>query len=581
MASQSESGCQELGDSPCLKDKNDQWFKDGVDLASLIDKGDIRDVDDVKQYLACSGDPAGVDRTNSAGQTPLMLSCLHGWKDIVNFLLEAGADPNLTCTVHGSSALHYACENENDVKLQCRENPNYPKEFKEQVVKINNIVEVLFHHGAVLQVNKDGLSPACVAALNSFKDVVTFFASSSVVAMQTADKVKAYELLGVSQAVFDKHHAIDACESFHLAASLHSSEDIEVTPCHVNSDLDAWFIEMMNKKNASESEEFEVKVKAFIVGLQCLPANIKVEYNLWNALAGCAEDALFGGKDTENGYNMLVALIKEEMMEENLLGTVMKMMDESTATLFHEIPESLRFIPKLLEIYAAAFRIRNTQSTGKIGKILEHMGNLIFRLTYYPSESKYLVNSLPFVGSIVNCINKMVTEQASQGTDQQKSITAVFFDHMSESMWEDMYCWQSKTRRNRFKFTICRLLHYNGFNPDLDKSLLPNLLVVVPVARDMDFILSVSRVLIRYGCPTDDASLEDIHEDDDEDDKELSELLKPTTPTPLEELAARAILHNKIPYRESLPDILCEKIEGEKLSPDLSELDSSTDSDAD
>ena len=43
--------------------------------------------------------------------------------------------------------------------------------------------------------NKDGLSPACVAALNSYKDVVTFFASSSVVAMQTADKVKAYELV--------------------------------------------------------------------------------------------------------------------------------------------------------------------------------------------------------------------------------------------------------------------------------------------------------------------------------------------------------------------------------------------------
>ena len=328
-----------------------------------------------------------------------------------------------------------------------------------------------------------------------------------------------YKLLGVSQAVFDKHHAIDACESFHLAASLHSSEDSEVTPCHVNSDLDTWFIEMMNKKKASESEKFEVKAKAFIVGLQCLPANIKAEYNFWISLAGCA-------KDTENGYNVLVALIKEEMMEENLLGTVMEMIDDATATLYNESPESLRFIPKLLEIYAAAFRISNTQSTGKMGKILEHMGQLIFNLAYYQSESKYLVNSLPFVGSIVDCINKMLAEQISLGTDQQKSITSIFCDHMAEAMWEDMYCGQSKRTRNRLKFTICRLLHYNGLNPDLDKSLFQNLLEVEPVGRDMDFILSVSRVLIRYGCPTDDASLEDFDEDDDKDDKELSGVIE-------------------------------------------------------
>ena len=233
-------------------------------------------------------------------------------------------------------------------------------------------------------------------------------------------------------------------KSFHLAASLHSSEDSEVTPCHVNSDLDTWFIEMMNKKKASKSEEFEVKAKAFIVGLQCLPANIKAEYNFWNSLAGCAEDALFAGKDTENGYDMLVALIKEEMKDENLLGTVMEMIDDATASLYDESPESLRFIPKLLEIYAAAFKISNTQSTGKIGKILEHMGQLIFNLAYYLSESKYLVNSLPFVGSIVNCINKMVAEQTSQGTDQQKSITSIFCDHMSEAMCEDMYAWHKQ-----------------------------------------------------------------------------------------------------------------------------------------
>ncbi|XP_063965260.1 uncharacterized protein LOC129276386 [Lytechinus pictus] len=567
MASNPESDLHKLEDPPTQK-KIDQWIKDGIDLVFLIGNGEIRDAVGVRQYLDLSSNP--IDKRNDTGQTPLMVACRNRKKDVVTLLLDAGADPNLTCTVNGSTALHYACEGEGSVMLRCREEPSYPQDELRVII---DIVKVLASHGAVLQVNDKGLSPVYIAALNRFKDVVDFFTSSNMLTVPISVKVKAYELLGASQAVFDKHHTMDACKSFHLAASFHSSEDSDVTSCHVTSDLDAWFVNLMDKKNPSDSEMSKVKMKALSIAVKSLPN--KALDNFWNDSISLAVDDLFNGKAIEKGYELFAALIKAEMKHESLSGSVMEILDEKgTSTLYRDSPKlHMPFIPKLLEGYADAYRISNTQPPYKS---IEHMGNMIFNIAYYLSESKYLVECLPFIGHIVNMKRKDVS---GNDGDERKSVLYVFFERMAEDMWEDVYSWQSKQTRNRLKFTICRLLHYNGLDRDLDKSLLETLLEVAPVARDRDFIVSVAQVLIRYGCPTEDGCL--VLGDIEDDDQELSELFEPTKPIPLEELAARAILNNRIPYREMLPDVLCEKIEGEKLFPDSSDLDSSTESDND
>ncbi|MBD7953495.1 ankyrin repeat domain-containing protein [Stenotrophomonas sp. Sa5BUN4] len=50
---------------------------------------------------------AGVDERGPAGTTLLMVAASAGHENIVELLLERGADPHATCT-HGSTALSYA-----------------------------------------------------------------------------------------------------------------------------------------------------------------------------------------------------------------------------------------------------------------------------------------------------------------------------------------------------------------------------------------------------------------------------------------------------------------------------------------
>ena len=40
---------------------------------------------------------------------PLMVACVLGYKDIVKFLLEKGANPNEKCTEERNTPLHYTC----------------------------------------------------------------------------------------------------------------------------------------------------------------------------------------------------------------------------------------------------------------------------------------------------------------------------------------------------------------------------------------------------------------------------------------------------------------------------------------
>ncbi|XP_041479775.1 uncharacterized protein LOC121427448 [Lytechinus variegatus] len=572
MASESENNCQEVGDPPCQKEKIDQWVKDGVDLVSLMHEGKVSYADDVRQYLALSNNPACVDKPNGVGQTPLMIACRNRQKDIANLLLEAGADPNLTCTYYGCTALHYACEGEKSLIIQCREEPNYPQR---ELGDILEIVEALGNQGAVLKMNDKGLSPVCVAALNSFKDVVDYFASSSVISMPVDVKVKAYELLGVSQAVFDKHHTMDACKSFHLAASFCSSEDSNVTPCHVTPDLDAWFVNLKDTENPSDNDMFVVKAKAIVIGLHCLSDETRNEHDFYDTLAEYGQLALFEGKAPQEGYEMLRDHIHGEMTDEyTTIGTVMEMIrDALEPALCTRRGESsmLKHIIKLLDTYAEEVDADSSEQLD-VWEVVEVLGNVMFGFTYYHSQTKYLESSFPSVVRAFNCLKKIATVYDAE---MEKSILAVFMDKLAQTMWEDMYCGQSNETKKRLKYTICRLLHYIGFDPDTDTFLLDTFLQVFRVAYDTEWILSIAHVLIRYGCDTSSVTLVDVDEDD-EDMPLLKELLSPSTsPLTLEELSARALLCYRIPYRERLPDILCEKIEGEKLHPDRSELYSS------
>ncbi|XP_041479588.1 uncharacterized protein LOC121427316 [Lytechinus variegatus] len=559
-----------------VKNKIVQWIKDGVDLVSLTEGGEIGDAEDVRQYLASSSDPSCVNRCNHLGQTPLMIACKNRQKDIVNLLLEAGADPNLTCTVSGSTALHYACQGDKPMISICRTKIKYPKQELQRII---DIIEILIHNGAILQMNDDGLSPVCVAALNSFKDVVEYFSSKSEIPVPPGDMVKAYELLGVSQALFDVYHLVDACHSFHLAASSwkHPGNESDLSSLHVDCALDNFFTHMTTLVLNGVLRS-KIRRKAFTIGIKSIPDNAKVKYDFWRFTSSYTDPAFFE-IGSEEGYNLLLSLVRKEMLGKCPLGTVLDMIQNAlTSRLSTSL--GVKFIPRLLQVYAEGFQGDSGMLREKRPEILELLGGLLFNFAYYQSQAKYLEEVLSYVKDILHCMKMYAEDGCPTIGDRPISVISVFFENMANTMFDDMYCGQTKEVRNRLKYVIFGLLFHNGYDPASDSSLLETLVKIVAVAHDRDFIIPIAKMLIRYGCPPDSVCIEQSEQDYPEV-IEMLPLLNPTSPPSLEELSTQVILRNNVPYRERLPSLLSERIDADMyFRPPPSDLDSSVSSDS-
>ncbi|XP_063965261.1 uncharacterized protein LOC129276824 [Lytechinus pictus] len=558
-----------------VKNKIVQWIKDGVDLVSIIEGGEIGDAEDVRLYLSYSSDPC-VNRCNGSGQTPLMIACRNRQKHIVNILLEARADPNLTCTVNGSTALHYACQGDKHMISICRTKIKYPKQELQRVIEI---IEILIHNGAIMQMNDDGLSPVCVAALNSFKDVVEFFSSNSEIPVPPGDMVKAYELLGVSQALFDVYHLVDACHSFHLAASTwkHPGNENDLSSLNVDCALDNFFTHMTTLVLNCDQRS-KIRQKAFTIGIKCIPDNVKNKYDFWRFTSSYTDPAFFE-IGSEEGYNLLLSLVKKEMLGKCPLGTVLDMIQNAlTSRLSTSL--GVKFIPRLLQAYAEGFQEDSKMLREKRPEILELSGGLLFNFAYYQSQAKYLEEVLSYVKDILHCI-KMYAEDGCPTTgDRPVSVISVFFENMANTMFDDVYCGQTKEARNRLKYVISSLLFHNGYDPASHSSLLETLVRIVAAAHDRDFIIPIAKMLIRYGCPPDSVCIEQSEQDYPEV-MEMLPLLNPTSPPSLEELSTQVILRNNVPYRERLPSLLSERIDADMyFRPPPSDLDSSVSSDS-
>ena len=59
----------------------------------------------VEQYGAMT-----VNEGDEAGRTPLMIACVIGNKEVVDYLLKLGAGVNTECSRLRSTSLHYVCE---------------------------------------------------------------------------------------------------------------------------------------------------------------------------------------------------------------------------------------------------------------------------------------------------------------------------------------------------------------------------------------------------------------------------------------------------------------------------------------
>ena len=208
-------------------------------------------------------------------------------------------------------------------------------------------------------------------------------------------------------------------------------------------------------------------------------------------------------------------------------------------------------------------------------ELLETLGRLIFNVVYYYPAKCHLESVLESVEGMANLILQSFDTDLEDDTlySCETCITQVFFDAMLEAMWQDVYCGQSKETRNRVQLAMGRLLWIDS---DLDVDTLPSLMELDYIVGDLDFTVSLTRSFLRYNCPSpaDTDLLQSAKEiflekndiDDEQEELEYAEILSllspPTSPLSLEELAVRAVIHHRVPYRRSLPVTLLQTIEG-------------------
>ena len=302
-----------------------------VSLAELMNRGRITDLNAVKEFLAKYGDELGIDFPDRNGLTSLMVACKEGWEDIVKFLLESGANPNSKCILEDNTPLHYLCEGDKPTVDACRRQQNYPTENFQTRIRI---ARQLLSQGARIELNDGGLSAPCLAALHSFTDVVEFFVSDgSGINMSPEEKVTAFELLGMSQAILDRHHLNDAQESFAKAESFQHSKETSPKEIHPSFPKSFRNSECFTQSTSEGVTREQVRQKAFLIAERNLPEEYKEEY-LWCHLAEFASDTIIKPDTAEEGFQTFLYLIEQEMESKIELGTVLGQMKELCSPAF-------------------------------------------------------------------------------------------------------------------------------------------------------------------------------------------------------------------------------------------------------
>ncbi|XP_041479860.1 uncharacterized protein LOC121427501 [Lytechinus variegatus] len=557
--------------SNCLKTAPDQ----AGDLSSLVLKGKV-DEDVLKDYAK----DGQIDSPDKEGKTPLMIACLHGLTDTVKSLLANGADPNSKNFKDGNTPLHYACmvvEPLEEDSLFGR----YYSPSKWMTAKLAITVLLVSHEAETVQDNYDGWSPVCVASLYLLTDVVDFLLSQDTTSLET--KIKAMEILGVSQAMSDNRYKFqDSIHSFSKAMQFRQNSGLS-EPQRETSELAECFSNISFKEcntlqeiESNQASVMAMKGHAFIIGNRLFPNSLKHKY-LYTSLTAFASSLMFDRTTCDEGFQILSCALKFENRGELKLGSVASQFaNKSEAFSFDEEPDSPFHLcaRKLLCSYKYILTSVPTDSLLDDTKtLIESFGKILFHYAFNFSNMEVLKSILQAIEKSMRVIQARILTKNPKKYLDTPSVTLTIMQLLGESYVDNMYCGMSSRCLLRVKFVIFKILSFDNasYKDTNGCNLLHLVTYCAQTARDIDYLVDLARLFVRHGCPIDVVNndgetaryiLEELAMGIGEADAHFLTLVSPPTMVlRLEELAMRTILRHHINYRDKLPPSLCEMLE--------------------
>ena len=607
MAATSTESCHK--EQSCEgKENASNGTNNASNLATFMWNKDNFTLVDVQEYFK-SG-VVDVDERNEHGQTGLMLACQLADKDIVKFLVEKGANPNLTCSQRGNTALHYACEytiydDDGEVKdwetmeeITQSENASVESTTFLQEKKPIDVIDFLDSEcecNAILVKNNDGLNCVELAALNRKLHTVAYCVSKEWLTLP--DQIRVMEILGMFEVLDgDKKNAYKCL--FKAIKLRNKNPNNPLTKDHeslLESCLGKAECKNLEELKTITTDKHAFKAEAFLIGDRVLPPQLKSEH-VYGRLAQYGYDLLSRRKTMEKAFTVFSGCLQLEQKDLMPVGRVLMFIMFSirrAATtnhaLYKVIPQFLYPIYKVLNDYVEVVQQVNQSSLAtQLESIVDDLACILFDVTAEFSSLKVTGEVLEPTIAMVTIMRSRVPKPPDLKLHDTFSVSHHILCTLVAQLCNNDFFVETEYKCNRFKWLLARLIQVEGVHDitTSGNSMLHNLMRLVS-SGEFQLVCDLTKLILRHGCRPDtknndgqtpmDIAKEQVGHLDSDDDyegsqiRELFNLLKgPVMVHSLQELAARTIFCHRIPYEGILPDRVQDVLKDDILKEDES-----------
>ena len=551
----------------------------------------------VRFLLSVGANPNLVGRSRL--QTPLMIACNRGYKDITQTLLENRANVMIKCETYERTALHYVCLKDNE----------YEKNKPELRIQC---IQLLLEHGAKYQEDSLGMTPMCYAALSRMdEELLDAFQGNKDFVLSNMEKVKILKLRGVLYVIWDRQEMIDRAFDSFL-----ESKQLELKYGQLpESSLSKFLCHCLGREECKTVTELEklkgnkdaIVIEGFLTGQRIIPMRIAPEY-LWQPMLDYANDKLCEGEEFNlcqrivrfiivvhfERYKDLDRVDVLECLSNFCEGEDLTVCQRVVQTLFggylprnSRLPpvytlrglgsamitaggvvDSVSFMSFLLDSVSIYIEKLNMEGCGRTW--VDKMCRTAYLLSFYQDDDKFH-SVLPQIDAMFRKMYRMLkidTRQQNYKVCATTSFLGIMLDKYSRR--PRMLTVKAKENLKRVLLGLLQLDNAAYYTPGSAYTMLHlmagKLLYDSKDRREDDFIVTITEIIIRNGSPINAQNDNGLTakeyflkykynaatEDTTAQSRWLA-LLSPESAPSLQELAARTVLKWKIPYADVLP----------------------------
>ena len=552
-------------------------------VLEMLERGRRCSAEIIEDILTTSGG-SSIEERDADDRTPLMIACTYGRVDLVELLLKYGADLNATCRELGNTPLHYAC-------ISVGYWRGYSDERKA-------IVRYLLEHGAVYKANLLGLIPVCYAGLHRFEGLVDLFAGLESLEDQIGEKVKGLEFLSVSYAtgfptdmslahkylLEAMHLRLNAVSSSRSASSSAKIERCEIIlTCFARSECDS-----LDTLEAIKGHDHEIQMEAILIGARICPLALDLNY-FWKYVLEFAYDCISEDHDMALGSKLFSFFLSHKELLEMMLEKILSKMNWAISRRLRNDPDSdvTEMINDIMEHFLHMITEQKCRMLEEANEPVLH--RFLARTIIVAASSRWdrfqkLSSTLISIMRAFH-INSISSSPNYSGPFQ---ISLEIIDNITSDYLGSLDSLECHNlgrllpillQEEDATFTgTCEkrtMLHMIASNMGQGHGIY---MMTHRLEVAFEFVLRVTRMIIRHGCPIDARTANYMYQHTARDiallytehiklpfKAKFLELLSKSNMVRLKELAAITVLKWKLPYRKIL--IAPAFIAGEDIEP--------------